>query len=178
MEGKIQTIKFLEDFRENNVYEVSLDNGTSAKAYLKKDAYKDKQFASGEAIGTTMHYEMSPKGNFSKIQIGDTFERGYEKQNGTPSQGFAPKSYGGSDSRQTSIVRQSCLNRATDLVAAGKADIKDVIGMAERFEDWVNRVEASKPEPQANHLPRTEAKSDELPPIEKYEEAATDGLPF
>lgn len=177
MEGIIQTIKPEGDYLENNVYEISLDNGTTAQCYAKKGTYKDKKFADGSAIGEKMSYEMSAKGNFSKVTLGD-----YKPQaqtNGNSYNKPAAKSYNGNDDRQTSIVRQSCLNRATDLVAAGKADIKAVLEIAEKFENWVNRVEASKPEaPQ--HLPRTSApQGDTLPPIESIpQEEVGEGLPF
>lgn len=176
MEGIIQSIKPEGDYLENNVYAITLDNGTTAQCYAKKGTFKDKKFADGSAIGEKMSYEMTAKGNFSKVTLGDYTP---------PANGYAPKANGlssngsGTDNRQTSIVRQSCLNRATDLVAAGKADIKAVLEMAEKFENWVNRVEASKPEaPQ--HLPRTSApQGDTLPPIESIpQEEVSEGLPF
>jgi len=73
MEGKIQTIKFVERYKENNVYEISLDNGTTAKAYFLVDSFKDKKAVDGTAIGEEMHYEMSAKGNFSKVSIGKPY---------------------------------------------------------------------------------------------------------
>lgn len=179
MEGIIQSIKPEGDYLENNVYAITLDNGTTAQCYAKKGTFKDKKFADGSAIGEKMSYEMTAKGNFSKVTLGD-----YKPQSSPNGSGYSKpsaSSYNGSanDNRQTSIVRQSCLNRATDLVAAGKADIKAVLEMAEKFENWVNRVEASKPEaPQ--HLPRTSApQGDSLPPIESIpQEEVSEGLPF
>ncbi len=170
MEGIIQTLKAEGDYLENNVYAITLDNGTTAQCYAKKGSFKDKKFASGEAIGEKMSYELSAKGNFSKVTLGD-----YQ----APAGGYSAPSTNSytkpasNDARQTSIVRQSMLKAAVDFLS-GKPNVKKehVLDLAESFESWVNRVEAIEAE--NDHFTRAQP-TNEQPPIEVV---ASDDLPF
>ena len=181
MEGIIQQITPEGDFDTNNVYSISLDNGTTAKCYVKKGSFKDKKFASGEAIGEKMVYELSAKGNFASVKLGDyappaggystPSSNGYSKP---ASGGYS----GGNDSRQVSIVRQSMLKAAVDFLS-GKQGVKKehVLDLAESFETWVNRVEATAAEVSpAQQMPRTAV----TPPAQQppLEVVAKDDLPF
>lgn len=188
MKGKIQTITPEGDFDTNNVYTIALDNGTTAKCYAKKDSFKDKKFASGEAIGEEMTYEVSAKGNFSAVTLGDY----------TPSaNGSAPKPYNGggsyyknsgqgNDSRQTSIVRQSMLKAAVEFLTPREGIKKEhIFELAESFEAWVTRVDALAVATAEQHLPRTNVPAEATPapaaPVAPQPSLATlaeDDLPF
>lgn len=170
MEGIIQTLKAEGDYLENNVYSITLDNGTTAQCYAKKGSFKDKKFADGSAIGEKMNYELSAKGNFSKVTLGD-----YQ----APVGGYSKPSTNGyskpasNDARQVSIVRQSMVKAAVDFLSGKQGVTKEhVLQLAESFESWVNRVEAS--EAKNDHFTRAQP-TNEQPPIEVV---ASDDLPF
>ena len=155
MEGKIQSVTPAGDYSENNIYEVALDNGTTAKTYVKKGSFKDKRFNDGSAIGATMTYEMSPKGNFSKVNLDGMGG----SNNYTPSSnGFAKpsKAFKGNDDRQTSIVRQSCLKAAVEVAVANKLGMEKLLDVASEFEQWVNRVDSVVGDKPEEHFTRTQ----------------------
>lgn len=170
MEGIIQSVKPEGDFNDSNVYEITLDNGTTAKTYAKQGSFNDKRFADGSHIGQKMSYELTAKGNFSKVFIGEKKE-GYS---GSKPNGYSKPAFGGgNDSRQMSIVRQSMLKASVDFLSGKQGVTKEhVLQLAESFEAWVNRVDAS--EAKNDHFTRAQP-TNEQPPIEVV---ASDDLPF
>ena len=175
MEGIIQSVKPEGDFNDSNVYEITLDNGTTAKTYAKKDSFNDKRFADGSHIGQKMSYELTAKGNFSKVFIGEKKE-GQSYGGSKPSyNGSSSYKSNGTDNRQTSIVRQSMLKASVDFLSGKQGVTKEhVLQLAESFEAWVNRVDAA--EAKNDHFTRAQP-TNEQPPIEVVA-SDVDSLPF
>ena len=176
MEGIIQSVKPEGDFKDSNVYVITLDNGTTAQAYIQKGSYNDSRFADGTHIGQKMSYELTAKGNFSKIFIGEKKE-GQSYGGSKPSyNGSSSYKSNGTDNRQVSIVRQSMLKASVDFLS-GKPNVtkEHVLALAESFEAWVNRVEAT--EAKNDHFTRAQPTTNEQPPIEVVA-SDVDSLPF
>jgi len=98
-------------------YDIDLDNGDAGGILSKsQDPYK---------VGDEINYTIEQKGKFTNIHIEKekTFNPGHKYQEGPE--------------RQRMIVRQSSLNRSTDLAIAGKIELDMILIYAERFSSWV-----------------------------------------
>ena len=157
MEGKIIAVQQLEVFNDNNVYSVTLDNGTTAKAYIKIGSFNDQRFADGRHIGQKMNYEMSAKGNFSKIYIGD-------KRPDQPKQSTGSSSLSEKDSMRMSKL--ACIKAAADACSGSNKDSDYIINMAQRFLDWTTAV----PQHNNDFMTRTKPQQvfQEQPPLDLY----------
>lgn len=138
------------------------DGGTYEAWRLRYTDADDKIQEIAKPIGG-LKYQPQLKAALEALREGDEFtadmeknDRGYlevvsiRKGSEMPSDtgGAAPKSYKTDKqyetaeerkARQTYIVRQTSLDRSVDLVIHGKIDEKNVLKVAEKFENWVMR---------------------------------------
>jgi len=118
--AKITNIQKKPDFITNDnktlyVFELSLDNGDIGAIFKQKDnAYVE--------VGQEISYELTERGTI-KIQ----------RENSN----FSSNRPAPDNDRQLSIIRQSSLKAAIDLVVHEKIEIHELIKTADSFVDWV-----------------------------------------
>tara|TARA_R100000781_G_scaffold37026_1_gene26221 strand:+ start:2034 stop:2453 length:420 start_codon:yes stop_codon:yes gene_type:complete len=118
--AKITNIQKKPDFITNDnktlyVFELSLDNGDTGAIFKQKDnAYVE--------VGQEISYELTERGTI-KIQ----------RENSN----FSSNRPAPDNDRQLSIIRQSSLKAAIDLVVHEKIEIHELIKTADSFVDWV-----------------------------------------
>ena len=118
--AKITNIQKKPDFITNDnktlyVFELSLDNGDIGAIFKQKDnAYVE--------VGQEISYELTERGTI-KIQ----------RENSS----FSSNRPAPDNDRQLSIIRQSSLKAAIDLVVHEKIEIHELIKTADSFVDWV-----------------------------------------
>ena len=118
--AKITNIEKKPDFKTNDgktlyVFELDLDNGDKGAIFKQKDnPYVE--------VGNSINYTINERGTI-KIQ----------REGGN----FIPKAPIVDTDRQLSIIRQSSLKAAIDLVVHEKIEMHELITTADSFVEWV-----------------------------------------
>lgn len=110
-----------QDGKTMNKYIVNFANGHSPHIYKVGDF--------GYEVGTEIDYDLDQAKNKAKI-----LSKNYEKP-----KSFEPKgNYSNpKDDVQKYIIRQSSLNRATDLTQGKEYDVNEILNLARIFENYV-----------------------------------------
>ena len=131
--GKIKSVFYNRTFQGKNkaqytVYDVIMEDG--AYGELTATTENSNNYVVGYEFEYTLEsflYQNETKWRIKKV---------YEENKSFSGK---PRGRGEDPGRQQSIIRQSSIKAAVDLVVANKIDIKQMFPTAEKIEEWVNR---------------------------------------